>query len=163
VSGQPKTFLTQTNEENAMKRFVTTLTLAVTGLVASGPVHAGDGAGSSSSTIVVDNSANGRNNTLDVDPKAGEKVKIKDSGNGKNNTIVVAPDPGGKVVIDESGNGKGNKIIVEEAPGEHVVIHGSGNGKNNNIVIEKAPVIHPLTRTASSTGSGTKSSHQSRR
>jgi hypothetical protein len=87
----------------------------------------------------VNNSGNGTGNTVEIDPKAGQKVTINKSGNGTGNTIVVAPDPHGNVVINASGNGKGDKIIVEEAPGEHVTIRGSGNGAGNNIEIVKVP------------------------
>ncbi|WP_088255841.1 hypothetical protein [Fimbriiglobus ruber] len=125
-----------------MKRFLKCMAV-VAGLVAGGVAQAQPWQGvppkGGQPTLVVNNSGNGKGNTIDVDPKAGEKVVINKSGNGKGNTIDVAPDAGGTVYVNASGNGKGNKIVIEEAPGEHVVIRGSGNGKNNNIVIEKVP------------------------
>ena len=133
-----------------MNRYMT-LAVAAMGLTFGHTAQAHDDSPKNSSQpgIVVNNSANGSGNTLDIDPKTGQKVRINNSGNGTNNTIVVAPDANGKVVINASGNGNGNKIIVEEAPGEKVVVHGSGNGKDN-VIIEKVPgpsPIKPLSST----------------
>jgi hypothetical protein len=91
------------------------------------------------SAIQVNNSGNGQDNRITVDPRSGQNVVINRSGNGSSNTITVAPDPHGTVFINASGNGSGNKIVVDEAPGEHVVVRGSANGKNNDVDIVKVP------------------------
>jgi len=104
-----------------------------TGLTASAQ------SGGGQSAIDVNNSGNGQDNRITVDPRSGQNVFINRSGNGTGNSITVAPDPHGTVFINASGNGRGNKIVVDEAPGEHVVVRGSANGKNNDIDIVKVP------------------------
>jgi hypothetical protein len=125
------------SKESVMNRFTKYVAPVVlclaTGLTASAQ------SGRGQSAIDVNNSGNGQDNHITVDPRTGQNVFINRSGNGSSNTITVAPDPHGTVFINASGNGRGNKIVVDEAPGEHVVIRGSANGKNNDIDIVKVP------------------------